>query len=459
MLLATHKNGKRGAFVADRRALVEQTSERFDRYGLAHGIMMADHPRFQPSQLIQVVSAQTVQRRKWPAANLIMVDECHVLLETVKAKLLARDCYAVGLSATAITKGLANYFDVVVNAPPANRMIEQGLLVPLEIYECQAPDMEGAPVKAGEWDSGETEKRALQVVGDVVSDYLESGGGEQFICFATSIAHAEELARQFLAAGVNVATYTANDQPEDRSDIVQEFKKADSSLRGLISVSALTRGFDAPQVSLLIMARPLRKACHEFIQMLGRVMRTSQATGKVRARVHDHSGNVRRFWKQMQDLFENGVTELDDGKPKPKDESSEKAEAEPVKCPSCKAIHKPAQFCPNCGHEYPKRLSVQHVPGTLKELIAGGFTKQLDRDIFPQVAAYALSRREGDAARRMAQGIYKDMTGDWAKVKWENVTPVQPTPEVIQKIRAMQLRFAKRREAAARHEAARAVAA
>lgn len=148
-----------------------------------------------------------------------------------------------------------------------------------------------------------------------------------------------------------------------------------------------------------------------------------------------------RFWQDCEDFFDNGLDELDDGKPKDKKKPEKKAEAEPVKCPTCRHVHKPMPFCPACGHEYPKKQTVHHVPGTLKELIAGGFKRELSRDLFPQVAAYALSRREGDAARKMAQALFKDMTGDFAMVKWDDVRPVDPSPEVLSRIRAAQVKF------------------
>jgi DNA repair protein RadD len=444
VLAATEANGKRGAFLCDRIALVLQTSERFDKYHLPHGILMADHPRFRPSLQIQVASVQTLARRRWPEVNVIVVDEAHVLSEPVKKKLAAKDCYAIGLSATAITRGLGKHFDTVVNAPPTNRLIEQGLLVPLRIFSCTEPDMTGVKVNGmGEFDEKETESRALQVVGDVVAEYLAHGKGKQFIGFAASIAHAQELQRQFLAAGINVATYTADDKPEDRSEVVQEFRKPDSTIRGILSVEALTRGFDVAHVEVLIMARPLRKSVAVFVQMLGRVMRT--ADGKTHATVLDHSGNTARFWHEWNDLFENGVRKLDDGK-KPEKKKAEQKEAEAIKCPNCRALHKPAPFCPVCGHQYPKRESVQHVPGTLKELIAGGYHKELARDLWPQVVGYVLERREGDAARRQALAIYKDMTGEFPKgAYFDSTTPVAPSFEVRNRIRSLQIRFAKGR--------------
>lgn len=450
MLAATAENGKRGAFLADRRALVEQTVQRFDKYGLDAGVIMADHHRFAPSKRVQVCSVQTLLRRRWPDANLLFIDEAHVLSEAVRRKLEAKDCYAIGLSATPLTRGLGKYFDVVVNAPTTNRMIEMGRLVPVAIHSFREPDMKGVDVSStGEWVGKKAEKEVLEVVGDVVQKYLADGQGAKFVCFAWSIAHAQELTRQFMAAGINCATYTADDRPEDRHESVQEFKKHDSKIRGLISVAALSRGFDETSVSLMIDARPLRKAVHEYVQMLGRVMRSHP--GKERATVFDHSGNAIRFWSEWNDLFENGVNELDDGKKKPK-QAAEKKTAEPVKCSACGHVHKPMPHCPQCGHEYPRKAAVQHVPGSLKELIAGGHQRELTRDLFPQIAHYVIHQRgrEGEAARRMAQALYKDITGDFARATWENVKPVAPTPEVINRIRAQQIRFAKGRQAAER---------
>lgn len=160
--------------------------------------------------------------------------------------------------------------------------------------------------------------------------------------------------------------------------------------------------------------------------------------------------NCARFFNDCEDFFDNGLDELDDGKPKPK-KTAEKPESEPVKCPTCRVVHKPSPFCPACGHEYPKKRAVEHVPGSLKELLAGGakYQRELARDIFPQIAAYTKRLRADDEqARRMAQAIYKDMTGEFARVAWDNVKPMEPTPEVLSRIRSQQIKFAKRRQAA-----------
>ena len=137
---------------------------------------------------------------------------------------------------------------------------------------------------------------------------------------------------------------------------------------------------------------------------------------------------------------------MDDGKKREKPKPKEKKELEPVKCPQCRALHKPMPACPCCGHEYPRKQAVAHVPGTLKELIAGGYRKELSRDLWPMVCGYVLERREGEAARKQALAIFKDMTGAWPMSDFNSTQPVDPTAEVRSRIRAQQIRFSHRRK-------------
>ena len=71
--------GKSAIFVCDRRTLIEQTSAVADSYGLtAHSVLMADHWRYDKHSPFQIASAQTLAKRRWPDADLIVIDEAHV---------------------------------------------------------------------------------------------------------------------------------------------------------------------------------------------------------------------------------------------------------------------------------------------------------------------------------------------------------------------------------------------
>ena len=447
------RKGRAAVFVVDRLSLIGQTSDTFDRYGIDHGIVQASHWRWRPHLPVQICSIQTVARRAWPAASLIVVDEAHTITETVKKRIQPRDTITIGLTATPFTKGLGALYDAVVNVTTTDLLIEQGFLAPFRIFACTEPDMDGVKVVAGEFDQAQTQERALKVVGDVVTEYLKHGQDRKFICSAVDTAHVEELQRQFLAAGINVATYTYKDREEDRTDTVLEFRKPDSTIRGLITVTAASKGFDVPDIGCVIMARPLRSSLAEFIQFFGRGLRISPETGKVDCIILDHSGNCERFWKQWRAFFALGALELDDGKKREKPQAQEKAEPEPMKCPNCRGLHPPRPVCPICGHQYPKKGAIQHVPGTLKELIASGSPSMLRKALWPQVVGYVLAKPGAsddlDRAQRRAQAIYHELTGQFAQARVDNTVPEPPTTEVANKIRANQIRHAKGRAKAA----------
>lgn len=438
------QRSKRAAFVADRLSLIDQTSLVFHDQGIDHGIIQADHPYYHPWKPAQICSQQTLARRTWPEADLIVVDEAHTVTKTVKERISKRDCVTLGLTATPFTKGLGKLYDALVNVTTTNNLIDDGILAKYRIFAATEPDMEGVKVVAGEWDEGETSKRALQVVGDVVSEYLRHGEGKKFICSAVDVAHVEELARQFLAAGVQVATYTYRDDDDVRREIVSEFRKSDSYIRGLITVTAASKGFDVPDIGVVIMARPLRKSLAEHIQFFGRGLRAHPS--KDHCLVLDHSGNSARFWNEWTSFFEVGALELDDGRKKEAKKKKEDAEAKFVKCPACAHLHAPRPFCPSCGHEYPKKRSVAHVAGTLKELIASGDREQLTQEVWPQIVGYALQRKEdSERARKMALAMFKNITGVWPRQEFHQTAPAPLTSAVAGKIRQMNISYARSR--------------
>ena len=437
---------RKSVFVVDRITLTNQTSETLDNYGISHGVMQGNHERVRPWERVQVASAQTLARRRWPESDLIIVDECHTVMKTVADRISKREAVTIGLTATPFTKGLGKLYDALVNVTTTNRLIADGFLAPYRIFAAGEPDMKGVKVVAGEWVEGEASKRALQVVGDVVVEYTRHGEGRKFICSACDVAHAEEIARQFKAAGIRVEAYSYRTSDEDRLRLVQEFRKPDSQIRGLVSPVALTKGFDVPDIGCVIMARPLRKSLAEHIQFFGRGLRIHP--NKVDCIVLDHSGNSLRFWNEWNDFFETGATELDDGKrqeKKPKDEK----EPEAIKCPQCKHLHMPRPTCPCCGYAYPKKQSVQHVAGDLRELVAAGDRNALSTHIWPQVCGY-VRQHDGtgdtDRMRRRALALYKQMTGGWPKGDFASTQSAPVSEQVAGKIRSLNIAYIKGRQ-------------
>ena len=189
ILKSVRKNYKRGAFVMDRISLVNQASERFDKYGLDHGIMQAQNARSDRNNPIQIVSLATLKDSPLDV-NLLVVDECHVLPTSLRKRLTQRrgerGRFTIGLTATPFTKGLGKYFDHVINAATTNQLIADGRLVPYRVWAASEPDMTGAKVVAGEWSEKEVESRSLPIIGDVIHGYKLHGQNKKFIAFAST---------------------------------------------------------------------------------------------------------------------------------------------------------------------------------------------------------------------------------------------------------------------------------
>lgn len=275
------QKGKRALFVCDRTALIDQTSARADSYGLTnHAIVQADHWRRDNTLPFQIASIQTIQARGyWPEADVIVIDEAHTQYGATKELLERATVPIIGLTATPCTKGLGKFYASMVNAATMHELTETGVLVPLRILSCTVPDMTGAKTSGGEWTNKAAAEREAKIIGDVVAEWSKYGEGRKTIAFGADIAYCTALVQRFNDAGIMAATFTADTPKSERDELLKEFNKPDSAIRILVSVEALAKGFDVPDIGCVIDARPLRKSLSTAIQMWGRGLRSSP--GKV----------------------------------------------------------------------------------------------------------------------------------------------------------------------------------
>ena len=146
------------------------------------------------------------------------------------------------------------------------------------------------------------------------------------------------------------------------------------------------------------------------------------------------------------------------------DELIERQEALPKACMKCKTL-KPAgeRTCPNCGYTPEKQSEIVHEKGELYE-IKKGIEKKLEIQAAKDKAAESNRRFTADStakeklvvhaeivgyceskgkAEGYASYLYKDFYGVWPKGK---PTGVEPSPGLINKIKARNIRYAKRRK-------------
>lgn len=439
--------GKKALFLCDRTTLINQTSAVADSYGLsAHGIVQANHWRRNKDMPFQIASVQTLARRDfWPGADVIIVDEAHTQHKTWTEYIMQTKAAVIGLSATPFSPGLGKMFTNLVNATTMNDLTIAGVLVPMRVFSCTRANMEGAATAGGEWTDSAAEERGTAIIGDVVSEWIKLSPERKTIVFGATIKHCEELCRQFINAGVMAAIFTSETTPPEREVLLKEYKKPDSSLRVLISVEALAKGFDVPDVGCVVDCRPLRKSLSTAIQMWGRGLRSSPDTGKVDCHLHDHTGNILRFLSDYTDIFFNGLDALDMG------EKLDKAirrddDKEPKGCPACG--YKPfAKRCMSCGFEMQSPSLVEHEPGEMREVMIGKKKMADDkRHLWDQVCTYARAHSAPEKQKGRASHLYRDMTGTWPKFSFESAENVPITRNVLNQIKAKNIAFVKSRE-------------
>ena len=72
------EKGKRVLFTVPFLNLIDQTVDAFSRQGInAVGVMQGYHPQTDGAQPVQVASIQTLQRRRIPDADMVIIDEAH----------------------------------------------------------------------------------------------------------------------------------------------------------------------------------------------------------------------------------------------------------------------------------------------------------------------------------------------------------------------------------------------
>lgn len=429
IIAESQKKGATAWFIVDRVSLIDQTSERFDLYGIDHGVIQADHLYTDLRKPVQVASAQTLARRKidW-LPDLIIVDECHARYKSTR-DLVERAARAkvIGLTATPFTSGMADDWDGLVNSTTVNKLLDERFLSPLKIKACVAPDMTGAKKKFnGEWEEEEAGSRGIVIIGDVVQTWVEQtrkffGGPVKTIVFSPSVKHGRELCRQFADAGFNFQQISYMDGDDDeRREKITEFRKPDSAIDGLVSCAVLTKGFDVPDVKCGISCRPYTKSFSSHVQEMGRVMRIHP--DKEFGLWLCHSSNAISFADDTAWLFEYGVDSLSEAA---KRDSKTREPKDIVRkkrfCAEC-GMQMPTRSdtCQACGWERPQRGEIQIVDGEVVDFeleIAARFQPRQGlraeclsdpRAIWNAALSFtsAMSTKGPDAAKKWAIGIW-----------------------------------------------------
>jgi superfamily II DNA or RNA helicase len=378
-------------------------------------------------------------------ANGKLVHNCHTTrAQTVEFIKNNPDVRVIGLTATPFTKGLGKIYDGVISTITTKELVDQKVLVPLRVFIAKEIDMTGAKKVAGEWSQKETTTRGMKITGDIVAEWVKKtheifGRPRKTIVFCSGVNHGADLAKKFADAGYNFVSISYKDDDQFKADVIEDFAKPDTEINGLIATDILTKGFDVSDVMIGISARPFSKSLSSHIQQMGRVMRGMPHAPEEKpfAVWLDHSGNYLRFQEDWDDVYNNGVHELDEGREKAKKEKTDKEKKESC-CPRCAHVWQNySDVCLSCGYVRERKNQVEAVAGELHELKTAN--KLDNKQDYWSMCQFKI--QYGGWNEKRALAAYKNKFGVWPKGLHK--VPITPSPQFERDAKASLIRYLK----------------
>ena len=281
------------AFLAHRKELIDQCSNRLDQMGVDHGVCKSGHRRMNPIKSVQVASVQTlINRLKVYSFDIIFIDECHRSCASTYKKIL--DAYpksvVIGLTATPFRSdgmGLGQVFNELIVVRSMNQLIGDGYLIKPR-YFSKHFDASHISVKMGDFDQSDVGKSISKptLVGDMVLEWKKIASGRTTVGFCATVEHSKICAKTFSDSGIPSEHLDASLPDAEREGVLSRLASGKTMI--VFNVGILSEGWDLPQTSCCIVAT-LTLSRMKWMQMVGRVLRPHE--GKSDALIIDHYGN------------------------------------------------------------------------------------------------------------------------------------------------------------------------
>lgn len=281
--------GGRALVLAHKSELLQQAKDKIEMVcpDLHVGIVNGYSKEFDASVVVSSIQSaridQNLDELKRQGFKVLIYDECHHSVSDTSRMVLDElgfgtqtDRLLVGFTATAFRndgKGLGEIFDVISCERTIKEMIEDSYLCrPIGIKV--ATDLDLSKVKTSD---GDFQVASLASVMDtpeinqlVVDSYIKEGENRKSICFSVSVQHAHNLAILFRKHGVSAQAIFGEMPKQERASILKDYQEG--HIRVLSNCQVLTEGFDAPDTSCILVARPTQsKGLYQ--QMVGRGLR------------------------------------------------------------------------------------------------------------------------------------------------------------------------------------------
>lgn len=387
---------KKVLFIAPRRELVEQASDKLHSNGSFNTLIMSGEELF--SSNCYVASSDTLyswvfrkERFPMPLFDLVIYDEAHLSMSKTRLEMLRSfNCPVIGLTATPARgdrKPLGAFYQKLITVKSIKELIAEKYLVQPRYFGSDNIDLSGIPLRPSDKDympkplAERMNKNNL--IGDIVKNWKRLTPNKKTVVFCVDIKHSIAVAEQFRRNGIAAEHIDAYALSSERKAIFNRLRSGETKV--ITNVFLASYGLDIPDLEVCVLARPTRNLTL-YIQMVGRVLRTHES--KQFAYVIDHSNTVDTLGFVEDDFIWDIHS-----KERPIDQKTnqirERKEPKEIKCPSCGSIFKGSRKCPSCGNELIKSGAIIPVHEAELKEIKPKHSIEEKRTFLSELLAYA----------------------------------------------------------------------
>ena len=286
--------GRRAVWLTHRKELAGQTrkmlheSARLKVYNGTNS-WAVDTPAPALTDGVVILMAQTASRRavkrgiwnRYDARDLMIIDEAHHATASGYERAMKHwPGRILGMTATpwrlSIKEGFDHLFGELICGSQVAELQEIDFLCESQVL-MPPPDER---IRGGEIGSiGDYTESGIERANEDRPDIMTAGALKfwqeharyrQTIIYAVSVGHARNLVDMFKEAGIPAGLMLGETHPDERATTIEEFR--DGNLNVLVNVAVATEGFDLPDASCVVIARPTESLAL-YLQMVGRGLR------------------------------------------------------------------------------------------------------------------------------------------------------------------------------------------
>ncbi len=294
--------GGRVLCLAHTHELVEQATETFRKLWPKVNTGRYIDAIKQPNAHVVCGSIQSValnlEQFKDTDFDYLIIDEAHHAAADTYQKVLSyfKPQFTLGLTATperADDKSILDIFKNTAHRLDIQTAVELGELVPVRCIRIHTNiDLTKVRFNNVKYNIRDLESKLYVPERNqlIVDTWLQYVRNKRTVVFCASVAHAQEIALRFKAAGVEATAVSGGMKASERREALERFASGESPV--LCACDLLNEGWDCPQTEVLFMARPTMSKVL-YTQQLGRGMRLFE--GKESLMVFDFVDNASQY--------------------------------------------------------------------------------------------------------------------------------------------------------------------